>query len=347
MLNKIKAWKLNIINIHLPKYCYKSRFLSSLYYIIFSKSFAREHQSVLAGKVKHLKEEKQMKSNYFLVVRNTHRIEKGLLMKPRRNVFAKDYIKETIDNFENIWHLDNKKSNPQITWFQDVLTSYFDACKSDTYISTQSKRFTQIINGEKDRVNCSTLSIPYLRKEADKSSISYQEFFKLCRQRRSVRWFTDEPVPRDLIDKAILAANQSPSACNRQPFEFKVIDDPELVEKVVKIPMGTGGYAHSIKVMVVVVGNLDAYFAERDRHVIYIDGSLASMSFMLALETLGLSSCPINWPDIEDREKRMDKFLRLQAYQRPIMCIGLGYPDSDGMVAFSEKRPLEQIRSYN
>jgi nitroreductase len=99
--------------------------------------------------------------------------------------------------------------------------------------------------------------------------------------------------------------------------------------------------------MVVIVGNLDAYYDERDRHVIYIDASLAAMSLMLALETLGLSSCAINWPDLEAREKKMERFLSLNKYQRPVMCLGIGYPDPEGMVAFSEKRPLHQIRTYN
>jgi len=71
------------------------------------------------------------------------------------------------------------------------------------------------------------------------------------------------------------------------------------------------------------------------------------MTFMLALETLGLSSCPINWPDIEALEKRMEKALGLEGHQRPIMCMAVGYPDPEGMVAFSEKRNIDEIRKYN
>jgi nitroreductase len=149
-----------------------------------------------------------------------------------------------------------------------------------------------------------------------------------------------------LVDKAILAANQSPSACNRQPFEYYIIDNPELVSMAVKLPMGTAGYAHNIPMLIVAVGNLEAYKEERDRHLIYIDASLSNMSLMLSLETLGLSSCSINWPDIESRESQMDKFLKLNSHQRPVMCIGVGYPDPEGMVAFSEKKPLDKIRKY-
>lgn len=190
-------------------------------------------------------------------------------------------------------------------------------------------------------------SIPYCRDNSSFSKITYEDFYKLNKQRRSVRWFLEKPVARELIDKAILAAIQAPSACNRQPFEFRIIDDKTLLEKVVEIPMGTKGYSHSIQTFIVIVGNLDAYFDERDRHLIYIDASLANMSLMLAFETLGLSSCPINWPDIESREKMMAKFLNLKPYQRPVMCIGVGYPDPEGMVAYSEKRDLNKIRKFN
>lgn len=319
--------------------------------MFFDRSFARELQAVLAGRVKHLEESQRLKSNYFLLVRNTHRIEKGLLMRPRKDVFGKEYLRETVDNFEGVWKMAKDANNPQMKWFYDVLVEYFQVVdEGDELVRKEKARFNQIISGYAEVVapSPSTMpSIPYFRPKESTSAITYEEFYRLCRQRRSVRWFLEKKVPRDLIDKAILAANQSPSACNRQPYEFRVFDDPTLVSEVVKIPMGTKGYGHSIPVLIVMVGNLDAYFDERDRHIIYIDASLASMSFMLALETMGLSSCSINWPDIEDKEKKMESFLKLEKFQRPIMCMGIGYPDPQGLVAYSEKRPLSQIRKFN
>ncbi|SDM08254.1 nitroreductase family protein [Aliiruegeria lutimaris] len=113
------------------------------------------------------------------------------------------------------------------------------------------------------------------------------------------------------------------------------------------MPWGTAGFKHNIPVIVVVLGTLDAFYSERDRHVIYIDGSLAAMSFSYALETLGLSSCIFNWPDIEKHEKRAEKVLGLKGYERPVMFMGVGYPDPEAMVAYSQKRPLDVMREYN
>ncbi|MGB5943432.1 MAG: nitroreductase family protein [Leeuwenhoekiella sp.] len=268
-------------------------------------------------------------------------------MRPKRDVFAKDYIGETVDNFVSLWPNADLKKNVQLQWFHDVLVEYFKTAIKDEQVRLIYNKFQSVTNQKTVLASSPKKLIPYHRLDADKSTISYEEFFKLTRQRRSVRWFQKKPVERELIDKAILAANQSPSACNRQPFEFKIFDDPSLVSTVKDFPMGTAGYGQSIPVFCVIVGNLDAYFDERDRHVIYIDASLASMTLMLALETMGLSSVSINWPDVEHREQLMEQFLNLPDYQRPLMCLGIGYPDPDGLVAFSEKRPLDKIRSYN
>jgi nitroreductase len=102
--------------------------------------------------------------------------------------------------------------------------------------------------------------------------------------------------------------------------------------------MGTAGFASNLPALAVVVGDLSAFPLERDRHVIYIDGSLAAMQFMLALETLGLASCPINWPDIDAREAAMAKHLGLKPYERVVMLIGFGYAKDDGLIPFSRKR---------
>ncbi|AHM58426.1 nitroreductase [Flammeovirgaceae bacterium 311] len=335
------------INNILPHYFVSHPSLSSFYYFLFSGKFEREQHAVLQGKVKHLKEQKSKKSNYYTLVRNIHRIEKGLLMRPRRPVFALDYIEETTNAF---LHLNDNSyiKVAQYKWFKDVLTEYFSTTQGHPKIERLATRFQESLKKSEEDILCGNgKSIPYKRIEAEKPDIAYDEFYKLTRYRRSVRWFLKQPVPRHLIDKAILAASQAPSACNRQPFEYFIIDDPDLLKEVVKLPMGIKGYEKGIPMLIVIVGNLDAYFDERDRHVIYIDASLANMTMMYALETMGLSSCSINWPDMEGLERKMERLLKLKKHQRPLMCMAVGYPDPEGMVAFSEKRNLDQLRKYN
>ncbi len=341
-INKIRL----LVNYYLSLLFYKSKIMSSLYYALFSRSFHREHQAVLEGKIKHIRDIYWNKNNYYLVIRNIHRIEKGLLMRPRKEIFGKNYIKETIDCYEKIILSHHENLNDQVKWFHDVLDMYFNVVGYDEVIDREKQRFLNLQNTYKTDTENRKKHIPYNRLLKEKNLVSLDSFFALSKQRRSVRWFTEEKVPRKLIDKCIEVASQSPSACNRQPFTFYIIDDKNILNKVVDLPLGTTGYAHNIPVFIVVVGNLNAYFDERDRHLIYIDASLASMSFMLALETTGLSSCPINWPDIEKREMKLQKVLNLNNYQRPIMCMAVGYPDPKGLVASSEKKSLDKIRVY-
>ncbi|MHC5139241.1 MAG: nitroreductase family protein, partial [Planctomycetota bacterium] len=72
-----------------------------------------------------------------------------------------------------------------------------------------------------------------------------------------------------------------------------------------------------------------------------------AMIFMLALETLGLSSCPINWPEIKSHDKRLKKVIQLENTQRCIMMISVGYPKSDALIPYSAKKSIPSLVQYN
>ena len=324
------------------KLLYSSRGVQLLHALLFSAGFRREIWSVLSGIRAHRTSEDSFSGLVYKLRRNIHRLEKGLIMDPLRDVFALGYIEETVEAYIQISESTCSDSS-QMRWFQDVLQEYFSVTGSHAIIDACRERFDGAIRSEQSNKK----SVPLPRSSYSKSEISYDEFYSLCRQRRSVRWYQDQKVPRELIDRAISSAAQSPSACNRQPFEFGVFDDPVKVQKIAGIPMGTVGFTHQFPVIIVLVGKLNAYEFDRDRHLIYIDGSLAAMTFMLALETLGLSSCPINWAGVEKTELQMDAALGLEAYERPVMLISVGYAKQSGKIPFSHKKELGKIRSYN
>jgi len=265
-------------------------------------------------------------------------------MRPRRVPFAMDYIEETVYGYTAAVK-SRVLDSIELKWASDVLTQYFTVCSDVAALSVlelefQCSKCSDSIPGEE-------CFVPYCRDSASRPDISIRDLTQLAKYRRSVRWFLPDPVPREVLDQAIVVGGYSPSACNRQPFEFRIIDKPELAREVATIPMGTGGYAQNIPCFVVIVGKQRNYFSERDRHLIYIDGSLAAMSFIFALECQGVATCCINWPEILERDIKMAKFLKLEADERPVMCLAVGYPDPAGMVAYSAKKSLKQIRKYN
>ncbi len=335
---------------HLMRVAVRSGRWSTWYYALFDRSFDREHRAVLAGRLAWEQSKQASGTTSSLLRRNIHRLEKGLLMRPRRPVFALDYIEETVKFYEAalLKKNDHAPVTPEeLRWAFDVLSEYFEVTGTHPKINGLRVRFRSLPRPNVDRARGERPWRPYKRDLSVPPSVAYEDLLALAWRRRSVRWFRPDPVPRTLIEKAVDVAKLSPSACNRQPFQFRIIDDPELVPQIASLPGGTVGLYHQFPAIVVLVGELRNYYDERDRHLIYIDASLAAMSFVFACETLELGTCCINWPDIEEYERRADQLLHLEPDQRPIMFIAVGYPDPEGMVAYSQKKPIAQICRYN
>jgi nitroreductase len=274
--------------------------------------------------------------------RNIHRLEKAMTMFPRRDTFAVDYIEETIRAYKDCVNGIKLSSPEELAWAHDVLSEYFRIVVPTKKIDIAHEKFDDITFNPSN----AKLILPRKRGVLD-IPVCYDDLYKLALIRRSVRFYLPKSVSRTDIDKAIEIALLSPSACNRQPFEFKIIDDSNLLKEIVPFIPGAEGFGEGLPVLVVVVGKLRAFFNERDRHLIYIDASLTSMSFMFALETLGISSCCINCPETNQLNKKVGDKLRLGADERIILFVSLGYANPDGMIPFSKKKNIDLIRSYN
>ena len=126
----------------------KSGFLSSVYYAFCSGSFRREHRGVVCGRLKYMRQAHNPSGCQYLLRRNLHLLEKGLLMRPRRDVFALDYIQETVDCYSRA--LQFARTSPRLVcrselhWAADVLTRYFDVSGSHLIINEARDRFRSL-----------------------------------------------------------------------------------------------------------------------------------------------------------------------------------------------------------
>ena len=57
-------------------------------------------------------------------------------------------------------------------------------------------------------------------------------FYEGIRRRRTVRDFSDHPIPREVIEQALLAAGTAPSGANLQPWHFAVVTDPAVKHRI-------------------------------------------------------------------------------------------------------------------
>jgi len=321
-----------------------SPFLSRLYFAFFNSAYQREQFSTLQGMVKYNERTKSThEQSNPLLRRNIHRLEKGLIMRPLREVFALEYIEETQEAFELAYQSSAHQSE-ELAWAKSVLMKYFDtvSLEGNSLLTRLANEFSQL-----NQVNTSNSQdlnkTPYKYNELETNPLTFEEFSQFIEIRRSTRWFNQTPVCRNKIKQAITLASQAPSACNRQPYEFYVVDQQPLLSKVSKLAIGGGGFASNIPCLIAVVGDYSCYEHERDRHVIYIDASLAAMQFMQALPTLGLASCPMNWPELSVVDNKISRLLKLPNYKKTIMLIAVGEPELDGGVPYSQKKSAEEL----
>ncbi|MCR8913965.1 nitroreductase family protein [Marinobacter panjinensis] len=84
------------------------------------------------------------------------------------------------------------------------------------------------------------------------------EFRKVVRSRRSVRRFSDEPVPEHVLDDCLDLAMLAPNSSNLQPWEFFVVRTPDLKAKLAEACLGQNA-AKTAPVLIVVVARTDTW----------------------------------------------------------------------------------------
>ena len=149
------------------------------------------------------------------------------------------------------------------------------------------------------------------------------EVREALQRRRSVRKFTQQAVPEEMIDALLHAAMSAPSACNRQPWEFYVVTQPESLEKLRKASRFTN-YAATLAI--IVVGSLSRALPQQLGEYWIQDCSAATENILLQATELGLGSV---WCGIYPQKRcqqRVSELLGLGEKQIPLNVIFLGFP---------------------
>jgi nitroreductase len=144
-------------------------------------------------------------------------------------------------------------------------------------------------------------------------------------RRRSIRKYTDEAVPRDALEDIIRAGMNAPSAGNQQPWQFVIIDERTLLERITQIHP----YAqmlHQAPAAILVCGDL-----EREKHEGYWvqDCSAAVENMLLEIVDQGLGGV---WLGVYPREERVAgirDLLGIPGNIVPFALISLGHPAED------------------
>ena len=143
--------------------------------------------------------------------------------------------------------------------------------------------------------------------------------------RTSIRQYTDEPVSKENIETLLRAGMAAPTAVNRQPWHFVVINSKEkLAELAGDGPRG--GMLKKAALAIVVCGNMDKALPGQGQGFWVQDCSAATENILLAANALGLGAVWTGvYPD-ENRAASVAKVLKLPQSFIPLCTIVIGHP---------------------
>jgi nitroreductase len=197
-----------------------------------------------------------------------------------------------------------------------------------------------------------------------------RELLDEARVRRSCRYFSPEPVPREVLELAMEIAHSAPSGANRKPWRFVAIDDPEIKRRIrlaaeeeerknydkrmprewleALEPLGTGPEKPYLEVApwLVVLFRIDWEIVGGEKLKSYYPmESLGIMAgfFLMACQRLGLATLthtPSPMGFLRD-------ICRRPANEKPILLIPVGFPAPDCVVPDIPKKPLASALQWN
>jgi iodotyrosine deiodinase len=224
----------------------------------------------------------------------------------------------------------------------------------------------------KTKIAYTPVPLEFTRLDAEEALRRSREFLELMKTRRSVRHFSDEPVPHELIENALRTAASAPSGANQQPWTFVVVADPAMKEKVREAaereermlydrrasdeyllalePIGTNWIKRHITDAPYVIVVFEQVYGlnpdgSRRKHYYVRESVGIATGFLLAslhaagLATLTHSPSPMGF---------LKEILERPDNERPFVLIPVGYPAPDAEVPAIalEKKPLEDITEF-
>lgn len=146
--------------------------------------------------------------------------------------------------------------------------------------------------------------------------------------RTSVRRFTDQKVDDDIKEALLRAAMSAPTGVNRQPWEFIVVDDPEILSQLAESLPYAKMAAHA-PMAIVACGNSDRFLSDEDSTLWVQDLSAASENILLAAHALGLGGVWTCLYPHADRIEAASRILEIPQGIIPFSLIPVGYPEKD------------------
>jgi nitroreductase len=162
------------------------------------------------------------------------------------------------------------------------------------------------------------------------------EFYDVLKNRRSVRSYKADPIPQKSLDKIAEAVQAAPSACNKQPWNFRIVLNEELKAKICKCYQAD--WLKEAPAIIVALGNSEECWKRLDGTPITdIDMGIAMEHVVLAASAEGLSTCWICAYEIT----AINKALNIMKPWSVLAISPLGF--SEATPEMPKRKPIEEV----
>jgi nitroreductase len=193
---------------------------------------------------------------------------------------------------------------------------------------------------------------------------------KEMQRRRTVRHFSERPVPREIIEECLLTAGTAPNGANLQPWHFVVVSDPRIKRQIriaaeeeerefyhrrapqewldALAPLGTDEHKPFLEIapyLIAIFGKNHSELPDgRKVKNYYVNESVGIATGMLitAIHNAGLVSLthtpsPMGF---------LNEILKVPTDAKPFLLLVVGYPAENAEVPVIHKKPLEEIATF-
>ncbi len=165
--------------------------------------------------------------------------------------------------------------------------------------------------------------------------------------RHSVRQYADKPVDPAIIERAVRAAQQVPSVCNRQTCRVYAFTEKDDKARVLSYQSGNRGFGHEIGVVMVITANMAHMNLIGERYQHWIDGGLFAMALALSYHAQGLGACMLNWSVTKEVDQAMRACVGIPDNEAVITMMGAGHLKERFRVPCSQRKPLDDVLKLN
>jgi nitroreductase len=145
------------------------------------------------------------------------------------------------------------------------------------------------------------------------------EVFEAIKNRRSIRRFTDQPLPKEALEKLLEAARWAPSGGNLQRWRFVVVISPAVKQLIKKFAPGIFDMPAAFIIICIETVKRAHH---KDQGTYLADSSMAAQNIMLQAHAMGIGTCvALSYAKVAIRE-----ILRLPEGVEPMLLVTLGYP---------------------